>query len=518
MKKRVLIGLVIVSIAIVGYFLNEDDKAKNSIEVKSENLPVTNIAIVVTNNKNILTINQKPTVDAGDDQNITFGDDVTLEAIAKDSDGEILSYLWREGNRTLSEKEHFDYKFKKGVHHLTVIVVDNNGAKVEDNVTVNVGIWVLDKIIVNNHYPSKRMFDGIINYEYNQDGKIVKTMMDFDRDGVADRIYYYGYDKEGRDTFIAFDFDNNGIIDNNISTIFYENNNIKEINNQFFNRNDGTLSNLRKEKRMEDGRLSKIIITQYRPDALSVDVAEYHYNEKNKLLKIVSISNDEKSMVEEYHYNDNSQLVEIVSIENGQNHIDEKYYYKNNKLLIEESFQNNELVFKELYIYEEEVLTKREGLYYDDGSVSDKTIKFYNKKGLLEEEIYQNGAKVKYLYDENNRLIEEERGSSKHYSFYDKDGTKIREDKYEKNENGEFENSSYTLFNEDEIEIVFFDDDGTRILNDGSKSKRHIGSVTILERRDVYDEYKNLIEIWDDSKDKLIEKRFYRFIYSKKES
>jgi len=40
---------------------------------------------------------------------------------------------------------------------------------------------------------------------------------------------------------------------------------------------------------------------------------------------------------------------------------------------------------------------------------------------------------------------------------------------------------------------------------------------TSKERREVYDEHKNLIEIWDDSDGKLIEKRFYRFIYSKKE-
>jgi hypothetical protein len=34
----------------------------------------------------------------------------------------------------------------------------------------------------------------------------------------------------------------------------------------------------------------------------------------------------------------------------------------------------------------------------------------------------------------------------------------------------------------------------------------------ITQKREVYDEHKNLIEIWDDADGKLIEKRFYRFV------
>jgi hypothetical protein len=49
-------------------------------------------------------------------------------------------------------------------------------------------------------------------------------------------------------------------------------------------------------------------------------------------------------------------------------------------------------------------------------------------------------------------------------------------------------------------------------------SKKHIGRVIIYKRRDVYDEHNNLIEIWDDADDKLVEKRFYRFVYNSKES
>jgi YD repeat-containing protein len=514
MKKKILIGLV-VSMAVFGYFYltKHEERIKKNIKIyKTEEITQSDSNRSVIKNKRV---NQKPTVEAGDDQNITFGNEVTLEAIARDKDGEIISYLWREGNQTLSEEESFDYTFEKGVHHLQVIVTDNDGAEAEDNVTVNVGVWVLDKITIKNKIGICGLFDGIITYEYNQDGKIIKTLMDSDRDGVANRVYYYGYDEKGRDIFTASDFNNNGIIDRNTSQTFYENDNVKESTHIDFYRENGKPYRIIKNEYTKNGKeLRKTIILGQEEDNINdegTSIKEYHYNENNQLSEIVAIFNGQSYVEKEYHYNDNKQLLEVISVENGKKRIDEKYHYKDEKLLSKESFNQNILESKESYIYEEEVLRKREYFRYKDRNISNKTSNHYNPEGLLEASIDTSGAKTKYLYDENARLIEVESIIDKHYNFYDKDGQKTRKELYLKNNEGEFEKYSYTLYNKDERETVYLED-GTRIINDDSKSKRHIGRVTIQQRRDVYDDHKNLIEIWDDATGKLIEKRVYRFI------
>jgi len=499
-EKKNLIGLVI-SIAIWGYFYpnREDDEVRKSVEIQKIIKPDKNIT-VVTEQK----INQPPTVEAGDDQNITFGDKVRLEAIAKDSDGEVASYLWREGNRTLSEEERFDYKFDKEVHHLKVVVTDNNGAKAEDNITINVGIWVLDRIEVNNKSTICGVFDGYIEYEYNSDGKITKVMRDYNRDGIANEIYYYGYDKEGRDSFEAIDFNNDGVVDRNRSKTFYSNGKIKEsIFVQY--RDNGTLLSISKDEYAKDGRKLKKIYNE--------NIKEYHYNENNQLLEIVNISNSGEYIERKYSYNDENQLLEVVSMDNkGKEFIDEKYLYEDGKLILKEDFHEGELHLKVHYSYEEEHLKEEKYLSYDDGNISRTTNRYYNEKGLLEKK-----GETKYIYDEDNRVIVEESDKEKYLYFYNNKGNKIRDERYNKNEDGEFIKQWYTLYNGDKEETIFSNRKGS-LLRDSFSSKRHItGRIMITQKREVYDEHKNLIEIWDDSKDKLIEKRFYRFVYNAKE-
>ena len=53
--------------------------------------------------------------------------------------------------------------------------------------------------------------------------------------------------------------------------------------------------------------------------------------------------------------------------------------------------------------------------------------------------------------------------------------------------------------NSDKVEITY-------------DKKLHLGTLVIEKRRDVYDEHGNLIEIWDDVPNELIERRFYRFV------
>jgi len=119
---------------------------------------------------------------------------------------------------------------------------------------------------------------------------------------------------------------------------------------------------------------------------------------------------------------------------------------------------------------------------------------------------------MKYIYDEDNRVIVEESDKEKYLYFYNNKGNKIRDERYDKNEDGEFIQQWYTLYNGDKEETIFSNRNGS-VIRDSFSSKRHItGIILINQKREVYDEHKNLIEIWDDSKDKLIEKRFYRFV------
>jgi len=500
MKKRILIGLVIY-IAILGYFYpnREGDELKKSVEIEKITKPDKNIT-VLTERK----INQKPTVEAGDDQNITFGEEVTLEAIAKDRDGDIVSYLWREGNTTLSEDKSFDYKFDKGVHNIQVVVRDNKGAEAEDNITLNVGIWVLDRVEVNNKSTVCGVFDGYIEYEYNGDDKITKVMRDYDRDGIANEIYYYGYDKEGRDSFEAMDFNNDGVIDRNRSKTFYSNGKIKESTFVQY-RDNGTLLSISKDVYAQDGQIVK--------ESYNENVKEYHYNENNQLLEIVNISNNGEYIERKYNYNYDNQLLEVVSMDNeGREVIDEKYLYMDEKLLLREKFYEGKLYSQVYYSYEEEHLKEEKHISYDDENISYTISQYYNKKGLLEKE-----GETKYLYDEHNRVIVEENDKQKYLYFYNNKGNKIRDERYDKNEDGEFRKQWYTLYNGDKQETIFSNRNGS-VIRDSFSSKRHIsGMILINQKREVYDEHKNLIEIWDDASDKLIEKRFYRFVYKRKE-
>jgi len=496
MKKKILIGLVI-SIAILGYFYPNrgDDEVIKSVEIQKIIKLDKNIT-VVTEQK----INQPPTVDAGDDQNITFGDEVRLEAIAKDSDGEVASYLWREGNRTLSEEERFDYKFDKGIHHLTVTVTDNDGAEAEDNVTVNVGIWVLDKIITMNRRGDSGRFNATIHYEYNSDGKITKTMIDLNQDDVVNQVYYYGYDKDGKDTFTAVDFDNDGYIDRNSSPSFSRR--VENGYEKWYINGEKSIFTKVETKYNEAGNILETI-------TLKDYLKAYRIDDEGNIVEVEPYSEIDKT---KYHYNEDNQLLEVISIDNGKKYINEKYHYQNGQLTLKEYFYDGKLSSQERYIYEEESLKESEYIDYEDGNISRTVHKYYNEKGLLE-----NDEKTKYFYDKNNRVVVEESDNKKYLYFYDNEGNNIEEKLYKKNEDGEFEPYWSRLYDGDKEEFLSFPKH-ISIIDYDYFSKKHIGKVMIYERRDVYDEHKNLIEIWDDADGKLVEKRFYRFVYNTKES
>ena len=363
--------------AILGYFYltKEEERVKKSVEIyKTKEITQSDNNRSVIKNKRV---NQKPTVEAGDDQNITFGNEATLEAIAKDRDGEIVSYLWREGNQTLSEEKSFDYTFEKGVHRLKIIVTDNEGATAEDNITVNVGSWVLVEIMnIKTRGCNYEKYFNHAKYEYSKDGNITKVSDDNNQDGVIDSIRYYEYDSKGREIFKAYDFDADGDIDENRSQKFNEQDKIQE------------------EK-----------ILSYRNDKKFFDSStKYHYDEDGRILNRTTLrayydDKKEESRID-YHYNEDKQLVEIWY----GNQLSTKHHYQDEKLILTESFIEGKLSNKSVYHYENNILKENVYSSYINEKITFHRQKKYNDKGLLTEEIYNHTKIKKYIYDEQEQL------------------------------------------------------------------------------------------------------------------
>ncbi|MEA1895716.1 MAG: PKD domain-containing protein [Euryarchaeota archaeon] len=86
----------------------------------------------------VTAVDQKPPIaDAGSDQTVLVGTAVMLDASGStDPDGEISKYEWLEGSIVLNESMAFDHIFPKGVHHITLVVTDNDGASGTDDIMI----------------------------------------------------------------------------------------------------------------------------------------------------------------------------------------------------------------------------------------------------------------------------------------------------------------------------------------------------------------------------------------------
>ncbi|MEA3282005.1 MAG: PKD domain-containing protein [Euryarchaeota archaeon] len=86
----------------------------------------------------VTAVDQKPPIaDAGFDQAVLVGTTVMLDASGStDPDGEIVKYEWLEDSYVLNESMAFEHIFRKGVHHITLVVTDNDGASGMDDVMV----------------------------------------------------------------------------------------------------------------------------------------------------------------------------------------------------------------------------------------------------------------------------------------------------------------------------------------------------------------------------------------------
>lgn len=96
---------------------------------------------------NILKPNVAPIADAGDDVNISRGEDINLTASgSSDSDGSIVSYEWKEGSTILGSGLNLNLAtLSAGEHIITLKVTDDRGGTDTDTVTVRVSIAFMKK-------------------------------------------------------------------------------------------------------------------------------------------------------------------------------------------------------------------------------------------------------------------------------------------------------------------------------------------------------------------------------------
>ena len=86
----------------------------------------------------VTAVDQKPPIaDAGSDQAVLVGTTVMLDASGStDPDGEIVKYEWLDASAVINESMVFEHIFPKGVHHITLVVTDNDGASGTDDATI----------------------------------------------------------------------------------------------------------------------------------------------------------------------------------------------------------------------------------------------------------------------------------------------------------------------------------------------------------------------------------------------
>ncbi len=86
-------------------------------------------------------LNDPPVADAGNDYTGIRGDNVHFDASGSyDVDGNITSYIWKEGNMTLSRQKIFDHRIMtEGIHTVILTVTDDQNATDTDEkiITIN---------------------------------------------------------------------------------------------------------------------------------------------------------------------------------------------------------------------------------------------------------------------------------------------------------------------------------------------------------------------------------------------
>ena len=169
----------------------------------------------------LITTNDLPTVNAGENRSMYLGTSIEMKGVAKDSDGIISSYIWEEGSEVLGNTSTIMYTpSSKGIKKLNFSVIDNEGGEAQDSV---------DIIVVDQNIVSINDFGAIPNDNKDDTEAIQKALAINGHITMEKGIYnVHGLVRLNRDTiiygmgstFISFlDTNNGGRTSKNILTL-----------------------------------------------------------------------------------------------------------------------------------------------------------------------------------------------------------------------------------------------------------------------------------------------------------
>ena len=171
---------------------NEGNDTKVSSALASNEIPTATSTPIVTPTPTPTTTptptpNQKPTANAGEDQNVTFGNQVVLDAkLSSDSDGSIVKYEWTMNGIKLTEKESIVLENfpKEGEYNIELKVTDDKGATDTDSMKI---LTYLDTVVVLN------TIQGDIELEMKSKvaPKAVENFVTHSRDGYYDGVIFH---------------------------------------------------------------------------------------------------------------------------------------------------------------------------------------------------------------------------------------------------------------------------------------------------------------------------------------
>jgi len=142
-------------------------------------------------------INEAPIAQAGEDQNISKGVSVILDASISSDDKQVVSFSWSENGSVLStEKIYTTSDFSAGIHIITLTVMDKEGYTDTDDVIIEVVEKQVPIIIAGYkggpHYINQQEENNVI-YTFADDKEIQN--IELLKDGIA-----YPFDKIGNNS------------------------------------------------------------------------------------------------------------------------------------------------------------------------------------------------------------------------------------------------------------------------------------------------------------------------------
>ncbi len=362
----------------------EQKQIKENIWHPTQTVPTTSPIVIRTDTNS--SLNKKPTVMVYGYTIGSAGEVMEIKSEAKDEDGKIVSYVWKEGEKILGSSPTISPIFTEGEHTITLEVKDNQGAKAQDKITIDI-LSAYQKKVFSRH-KGCGCTSKTYTY-YNDEGNISKEISETDN-GVI--IEEYTYDGEGHlqsKHYVNY-YDNKN--DLQVDKIVYYDpaQNIIEESGQEFDYRNETLVDFHRKYQYDAN--NNVIEERYETEGLVNNISHYTYNKTGERDSYISENYEE----------------EVLNSKDEEHTIrDDKGNRVKNIHQITDANGNTKTNYIELFTYDDRGNLLSSGTDNDgDGEID-----------------YSNH----FVYNENNQRIEEDYGESHYYYQYNPEGEVIQE-------------------------------------------------------------------------------------------